>query len=62
MSATTSAKQSKLSPEEELLLRESSRNVSTKSSALFYGNAAIVSAIPICKLNLRLKATESFFK
>jgi len=34
--------------EEELLLQDFSRNVSTKSSALFYGNAFIVSAIPIC--------------
>ncbi|KAJ8985856.1 hypothetical protein NQ317_006228 [Molorchus minor] len=33
--------------EEELLLQDFSRNVSTKSSALFYGNALIVSAIPI---------------
>lgn len=38
--------------EEELLLNDFSRNVSTKSSALFYGNAFIVSAIPICKYNL----------
>jgi len=29
------------------LLQDFSRNVSTKSSALFYGNALIVSAIPI---------------
>lgn len=36
--------------EEELLLQDFSRNVSTKSSALFYGNAVIVSTIPICKL------------
>lgn len=35
--------------EEQLLLNDFSRNVSTKSSALFYGNAMIVSAIPICK-------------
>lgn len=33
--------------EEELLLQDFSRNVSTKSSALFYGNAFIVSTIPI---------------
>ncbi|KAI5710900.1 hypothetical protein M8J76_009997 [Diaphorina citri] len=33
--------------EEELLLQDFSRNVSTKSNALFYGNAFIVSAIPI---------------
>lgn len=33
--------------EEEMLLQDFSRNVSTKSSALFYGNAFIISAIPI---------------
>lgn len=33
--------------EEELLLQDFSRNVTTKSSALFYGNAFIVSAVPI---------------
>lgn len=33
--------------EEELLLQDFSRNVSTKSSALFFGNALIVSAVPI---------------
>merc|ERR1711976_190899 len=37
----------KLTKEEELLLQDFSRSVSTKSSALFYGNAFIVSAIPI---------------
>ncbi|XP_037958677.1 translocon-associated protein subunit gamma [Teleopsis dalmanni] len=47
-----SGKQQKLqssgfTKEEELLLQDFSRNVSTKSSALFYGNAFIVSAIPI---------------
>lgn len=51
MSSATSSpkatKSSQLSREEELLLQESSRNSSTKSSALFYGNAAIVSIIPI---------------
>jgi len=36
-----------LSKEEELLLQDFSRNVSTKSSALFYGNALIVSVIPL---------------
>jgi translocon-associated protein subunit gamma len=35
-----------LSNEEELLLQDNSRKVSTKSSILFYGNAAIISAIP----------------
>jgi len=39
--------ETKKKKEEELLLKESSRNVSTKSSALFYGNASIVSLIPI---------------
>ena len=42
-------KQKALSKEEELLLQDFSRNVSTKSNALFYGNAFIVSAVPICK-------------
>lgn len=37
----------KLTKQEEMLLQDFSRNVSTKSSALFYGNAFIVSAIPI---------------
>jgi len=36
-----------LTKEEELLLQDFSRNVTTKSSALFYGNAFIVSALPI---------------
>jgi len=40
-------KQKALSKEEELLLQDFSRNVSTKSNALFYGNAFIVSAVPI---------------
>jgi len=47
MSSPSKSKSLQLSREEELLLKESSRNVSTKSSALFYGNAAIISAIPI---------------
>jgi translocon-associated protein subunit gamma len=42
-----STKGKKLTKQEELLLQDFSRNVSTKSSALFYGNAFIVSAIPI---------------
>jgi len=42
---STKAKQ--FTREEELLLQDFSRNVSTKSNALFYGNAFIVSAIPI---------------
>ena len=47
--ASKSGKQKNLTKEEELLLQDFSRNVSTKSSALFYGNALIVSAIPMCK-------------
>lgn len=35
--------------EEDLLLQDFSRNLSAKSTALFYGNALIVSAIPICE-------------
>merc|ERR1711999_11963 len=37
----------KITREEELLLEGFNKNVSTKSSALFYGNAFIVSAIPV---------------
>lgn len=44
---STSAGSKKLTKQEELLLQDFSRNVTTKSSALFYGNAFIVSAIPI---------------
>jgi translocon-associated protein subunit gamma len=42
-------KKTQFSREEEILLQDFSRNVSTKSSALFYGNAAIVSAVPVCE-------------
>merc|ERR1711997_825274 len=42
-----SKKGGKMSKEEELLLEGFNKNVSTKSSALFYGNAFIVSAIPV---------------
>jgi len=35
--------------DEDLLLQDFSRNVTTKSWALFIGNAAVVSAIPLCK-------------
>ena len=35
--------------EEELLLQDFNRNVSTGSNMLFYGSAAITSALPICK-------------
>merc|ERR1712002_591431 len=37
----------KLTREEEILLQDFSRNVTTKSSALFYGNALIVSTVPL---------------
>ncbi|KXJ12102.1 translocon-associated protein subunit gamma [Exaiptasia diaphana] len=37
----------KLTKEDELLLQNFSRNVSTKSNVLFYANALIVSAIPL---------------
>ena len=37
----------KITREEELLLEGFNKNVSTKSSALFYGNAFIVSALPV---------------
>merc|ERR1711868_141553 len=40
-------KSGKMSREEELLLEGFSKNDSTKSSALFYGNAFIVSTIPV---------------
>ena len=40
---------SKQQSEEDLLLQDFSRNLSAKSTALFYGNALIVSAIPICE-------------
>lgn len=39
--------------EEDLLLQDFSRNLSAKSSALFFGNAFIVSAIPICERGRR---------
>merc|ERR1711997_150289 len=42
-----SKKGGKMSKEEELLLEGFNKNVSTKSSALFYGNAFIVSSIPV---------------
>ena len=42
----------KLTKEEELLLQDFSRNVSKKSSIIFYFNALIVSAIPICKFKV----------
>lgn len=47
----------KLTKQEEILLQDFSRNVSTKSSALFYGNAFIVSGIPICESSCLYSAT-----
>merc|ERR1712012_483197 len=44
---TMATKSKKFSKEDELLLQDFSRGVSTKSSALFYGNALIVSSIPV---------------
>merc|ERR1712168_1695223 len=41
------SKSKKYTKEEELLLQDFSRHVSKKSNALFYGNALIVSALPI---------------
>jgi hypothetical protein len=35
--------------EEELLLQDFNRNVSTGSNMLFYGSAAITTALPICE-------------
>lgn len=48
MPPKASNKSGKLTKEEELLLLESSRNVSTATSALFYGNAFIVTILPLC--------------
>ena len=39
----------KMTKEEERLLLESSRQVTGTTSALFYGNAFIVSALPVCE-------------
>lgn len=47
------AKGKSLTKEEELLLQDFSRDVSKKSSALFYGNAALVSVLPVCKYTIK---------
>ena len=49
MSGNKSTKGAKASSskEDDLILQDFSRRVSTKSSALFYGNAFIVSSVPI---------------
>merc|ERR1712018_352397 len=44
---TMASKSKKFSKEDEMLLQDFSRGVSAKSSALFYGNALIVSSIPV---------------
>ena len=44
---TSKGKTGGSSKEDELILQDFSRRVSAKSSALFYGNAFIVSAVPI---------------
>jgi len=49
------------SNDEDLLLRDYSRNVTTKSWALFSGNAAVVSAIPLCKLFKKRILLNSFY-
>lgn len=46
------SKNKKLTKEEELLLQDFGRNVSTKSSVLFYCNAFVVSAVPLCELKV----------
>lgn len=63
--STKSTKPKTLSKEEEVLLQDYSRDLSTKSSALFYGNAAIVAAVPICnsqKLIFQIKFLTNFTK
>lgn len=50
----------KLTKEEELLLQDFSRNVTTKSSALFYGNAFIVSAVSVCEYSLMFVVATYF--
>lgn len=46
---STMAKGVKFTKEEELLLQDFSRNISKKASLVFYCNAFIASAIPICE-------------
>ena len=54
MSKTSGKSTKSLSKEEELLLKGYGKDVSAKSSALFYGNALIVSAVPICNYTLAI--------
>jgi len=44
------SKKGRLSDDDKLLQR-TGRDVSTTASALFYGHAIIVSALPLCKIN-----------
>ena len=55
------SKNKKLTKEEELLLQDFGRNVSTKSSLLFYCNAFFVSAVPLCKYCGDLCSLEYFY-
>lgn len=51
----------KFTKEEELLLQDFSRSVSKKGNIIFFLNAFIVSAIPICELILvYLNAVNSY--
>lgn len=50
------AKGKSLTKEEELLLQDFSRDVSKKSSLLFYSNAVLVSFLPLCKYSLLIGA------
>ena len=47
--------------EEEMILLESSKHVSMATSALFYGNAFIVSVLPLCKQNKTFYSCLVFF-
>ena len=61
--SNSSSGSGKLTKEEERLLLESSRQVTRTTSALFYGNAFIVSALPLCKrkiIDKTLYRTQSF--
>jgi len=53
----------KITKEEERLLLESSRQVTGTTSALFYGNAFVVSALPICEFHrLTLHTTNQWLR
>jgi hypothetical protein len=44
--------------EEELLLQDFNRNVSTGGNVLFYGSAFIISACQICKFTISTSSIE----